>query len=105
MTTPVNKTKNSKRPAAKFKEDASVLVNQVDGAELRLTTLNRLFVVHRGRTAFPYLNGETVKYDVLHFDLSSKAIAAVKALLVKQAEIRRIHALDFDEDESAFTYN
>lgn len=97
-----------KTPPARFREDSSVLLKEVSGVQLRLTTINRLFIIYRKQVLWPYIrSGDNVlAYDVVNtFEIPLLAQAAIRQVLKKQEDIRKQHALDWDEDEAVYTYN
>ena len=97
--------KKSKTPPAKFKDDSSVRLSKIGPYELKLTQINRLFVLRGKEIAWPYLHGEEVRFDVSDFVPPQKVVDAIRKVLLKQKEIREKNALDFDEDEAVYTYS
>lgn len=96
-----------KKPTPKFSEDASTLMKTVDGVELRLTAMNRLFVKKGKMIAWPELSGQAVYFDTAGFEVSRAAHEAIKTVLLKQEMIRKQHAEDFaeEEDDPRYTFN
>ena len=86
---------------------AGVSLGVIEGANLQLTTQNTLFVTFNGRTSFPYLTGGAVRFDEEHFEVPKAAHEKIRAILLKQAEVRKAHAEDFDDEDlnRAFTYS
>lgn len=93
------------RIAPKISEDASTLMKTVDGVELRLTSMNRLFVKKGKMIAWPGLSGQAVYFDLSGFEVSRDAHDAIKNVLLKQDMIRKQHAEDFEEEENDPRYN
>ena len=94
----------TKRQAAP--DDQSVSLGTFAGINLRLTSQNTLFATDKkGVTAWPYLRGNMVHFDITDFQVPKLAWDKIRSVLLKQQEIRKQHELDFDEDEAAFTWN
>lgn len=89
-------------------DHGSVLLKEVEGVQLRLTQINRLFCITQRRVAFPSLLGNSVvKFDDITFLplVPPAAIEAIRTTLRKQREIRQKHWHDHEDDESAWQYN
>jgi hypothetical protein len=85
---------------------SSVLLKVVDGVELRLTQINRLFCVARGLAAFPSLvAGTAVKFDRAGFAVSDAVANAVRTVLRKQNEIRKNWRREEADFEVAWQYS
>ena len=91
----------------------SVLLHKLNEWEVRLTPMNKVFVVNteRDQTQWPYLDKKgTVKFEVVHSgkranDPPQAIQDTVKRVLLSKRNIRLRHNEDFTETENQYVFS
>lgn len=94
-------------PELKFPESDETLqsgscrINTVDGVEIWLSPINRVFVKSGRVVSFPSLGGNVLRWDNRDFIPSQPVAEAVTKLLRKQSQLRMAHWPEHNELEAA----